>query len=330
LKTEEDKSFSKQIKAELLNIKPDSDEEALAFLLGIVRSIGNVQFKEDNVTLSVVSDVEGLYDYLNEILKILYGDFAEVEIVEKSVINTTIYYDIVFPQDKTLGLLNDIGLLIIEKSGYKMANELDTHLLNTHEKIVAFLRAVFLTSSTNSIRISKNAAQKTTSGYHLEFTSHSSDFLNQLAEILAQNNIVARKIERKKLFVLYLKEAQAISDLLAFMGASNSVLRLQNEMVTRQRRNFVNRQVNFLSANISKTVGANAKQLEAIEIISSTIGIDSLPEQLEEVALLRLANQEESLSDLVKLSTINLTKSGINHRMRKIIKIAEELKEQEE
>lgn len=329
MKAEEDKSFSKQIKAELLEIKPESDEEALAFLLGVVRFIGNVRFEQTQAVLSVVSDVEGLYDYLNEILKMLYGDFAEVEIVEKSIINTTLYYNIMFPQDKTLSVLKDIGLLLIEKNGYKLAAELDSHLLNTPEKTRAFLRAVFLTSSTNSIRISKVAAQKTTSGYHLEFTSHNGDLLNQLAEILAQNNIVARKIERKKLFVLYLKDAQSISDLLALMGASNAVLALQNEMVTRQRRNFVNRQINFLSANISRTVGANAKQLEAIEIISSTIGLDSLPEQLEEVALLRLANQEESLSDLVKLSTLKLTKSGINHRMRKIIKIAEELKEWE-
>ena len=91
-------------------------------------------------------------------------------------------------------------------------------------------------------------------------------------------------------------------------------------------RNAVNRQTNCLSANISKTVSANMKQLEAIDIIDSTIGIDSLPSELQDVVLLRLANTEESLSELVRLNP-NLTKSGLNHRFRKLIKLAEELKE---
>lgn len=323
-------SFSKEIKKELLELALADDDEAFAFLSGIIASIGNVEFKKDSAKISVTTDVEGLYDFLNEILKMLYGDFAEMEIVEKSIINKTLYYNILFPEDKSLDILKDIGLLELKKTGFELKKQLDTHILNTEENIIAFLRAVFLTSSTNSIRISEKAEEKTVSGYHLEFTSHSEQFIDQLSDILANCNILARKIERKKLFVLYLKDSQSISDLLAFLGADNSVLVLQNEIVTRQKRNFVNRQINFISANISKTVNANSNQLKAIETIATTIGLDALAEELQEVALLRLANQEESLSDLVKLSSLNLTKSGINHRMRKILKIAEELEDLKE
>lgn len=320
-------SFSKEIKRELLEIRLADDDEAFAFLCGVIASIGHVEFKKSSAKISVTTDVEGLYDFLNEILKMLYGDFAEMEIVEKSIINKTLYYNIMFPEDKAINILKDTGLLELKNTGYEINTEFDTHILNTKENQISFLRAVFLTSSTNSIKISEKAEEKTASGYHLEFTSHSEKFIDQLSSILALHGFLARKIERKKLFVLYFKDSQSISDLLAFLGASNAVLVLQNEIVTRQKRNFINRQVNIISANISKTVDANSKQLQAIEAIASTIGLDSLSEELQEVALLRLANQEESLSDLVRLSSLGLTKSGINHRIRKLIKIAEELED---
>ena len=97
-------------------------------------------------------------------------------------------------------------------------------------------------------------------------------------------------------------------------------------MATRGLRNVVNRQVNCINANISKTVEASLKQVEAINYINKKIGLDSLPEDLQEVAVLRLANQEESLDELLKLSTLKLTKSGLNHRYRRILKIAQILK----
>ena len=117
------------------------------------------------------------------------------------------------------------------------------------------------------------------------------------------------------------------SDLLALVGANQSVLNLSNELVTRELRNKVNRQVNCINANINKTVEASLKQVEAINTIISTVGLESLPEDLQEVAVLRLANPEESLEELLKLSTIKLTRSGLNHRFRKILKIAKELEE---
>ena len=126
---------------------------------------------------------------------------------------------------------------------------------------------------------------------------------------------------------MYLKDASQVSDLLALVGAYNSVLELQNELAVRELRNKVNRQTNCLNANISKTVEASLKQLDAINVIENTIGLDSLPSDLQEVALLRLANTEESLDELLKLSKIKLTKSGLNHRFRKIIKLAKELEE---
>ena len=186
---------------------------------------------------------------------------------------------------------------------------------------------MYIGSSTSSIKFSEGANKTESTGYHLEFVSKNHDFLIEFSSILASYNIIGKIFERKGDFVFYLKDANAIMDLLALIGANESVLALSNELVTRELRNKVNRQVNCINANINKTVEASMKQVEAINTINSTIGLESLPEDLQEVAMLRLANQEESLEELLKLSTIKLTRSGLNHRFRKIIKIAKELEE---
>ena len=126
--------------------------------------------------------------------------------------------------------------------------------------------------------------------------------------------------------MLYIKEAELIKDFLALLGADNSVMALSNEMIIREKRNQINREVNCINANISKTVDASMRQIEAINVIISTIGIESLDDQLQEVAFLRMANPEESLDGLLSLSTLQLSKSGLNHRLNKLIKIAKELK----
>ena len=144
---------------------------------------------------------------------------------------------------------------------------------------------------------------------------------------MAEYNIIGKIFERKNSYVFYIKDVNTIQDLLALVGANQSVLCLSNEIVTRELRNKVNRQVNCINANINKTVEASLKQVNAINTIINTIGLESLPEDLQEVAVLRLANQEESLDELLKLSTIKLTRSGLNHRFRKLIKIANALEE---
>jgi DNA-binding protein WhiA len=326
-KEESKMSFSKQVKEELLQIGMDDDDMALAFLCGVVRSVGNIQVQDGQFSIIVVTDVVQLYEYCNKIFKQLYGDYAELEIVEKSIINKTTYYSIKFPTQSARQILQDIGLWNPTDPQNQLQNQVDQHILKNQDCIIAFIRAVFLTCFTSSIKLSEVASQKSNTGYHLEFTSHNKGFLDEFSQILASQGIFARTVQRKNLHVLYLKDAGSISDLLALVGANQAVLDLQNEMIARQLRSTVNRQINCLSANLDKTVGANAKQLEAIEIINSTIGLEALSEELQEVALLRLANTEESLQELVKLSGLTLTKSGINHRMRKIIKIAQELKE---
>ena len=320
-------SFSRDSKVEILKTDIEDDACAIAFLSGLFHSCGQISKSGSKIYVKIVSDVEKLFDFCEKIIKRLYGDDIEAEVSENYVINKNTYYEIAFEVEKFRQLLIDAGVLTIENGSPSFSFELDKNLLLEDEARRAFIKGVYIGSSTSSIKLSSDTAQSCGSGYHLEFNSQSHNFLIELSSILAEYNIIGKIFERKNSFVLYIKDVNTIQDLLALMGANKCVLDLSNEIITRELRNKVNRQVNCINANINKTVEASMKQVQAINTIINTIGLESLPEDLQEVAVLRLANQEESLDELLKLSTIKLTRSGLNHRFRKILKIAGTLEE---
>ena len=153
------------------------------------------------------------------------------------------------------------------------------------------------------------------------FDKIAEDFL----KLLSNFDITAKITTRKNSPIVYIKEYQLICDTLALVGANKAVLDLQNEAAIRELRNNVNRQNNCLNANLNKTVQASVKQLNAIKNIQDNMGLESLSENLMELALLRLANPEATLEELRQLSTQKLTKSGVNHRFAKIIEISDNI-----
>ena len=318
-------SFSKSIKSEILTYDETADT-AFAFLSGLFHGAGEIEKNSQGFKAHIVTDLNQLYQKINDIVHALYGDYLELEIEDDYVINKTTYYRITFPSSIAKSVLQDVGIIYLKDGGYQLNYGIDGNIVASNEEKISFLRGAFLGCGTSSIRLSEAENIKTTSGYHLELTSHSHEFLTDLAGILSEFGIFSKLVERKNLFVLYLKEAEAIKDFLALIGASQSVLALSNEIIRREKRNQINREVNCINANITKTVDASMRQIQAINTIISTIGLDGLDDELQEVAMLRLANPEESLDGLLKLSTIQLSKSGLNHRLKKILKIAEELK----
>lgn len=318
-------SFIKFIKEEILSKEIESDCCQFAFLSGLIFSSASIEILDGEYSLSFSCDNLKIKNFVEKIIEKKYGVGLICEKETAALLNKSESYKVSFPKMIAKDVLIDCGKLVIKDGKYELSEDFED-MLKQECCERSFVKALFIMMATSSIKISEKAYEKSTSGYHLEFTSHSYKLLNDLSKILANREIFTKLVERKRQFVLYLKEAQMICDLLTFVEAYESVLTLQNEIVTREMRNVVNRQTNCLSANISKTVSANLKQLEAIDIIASTIGIDALSQELQEVVLLRLANTEESLSDLAKLNP-NLTKSGLNHRFRKLITIANELKE---
>ena len=158
--------------------------------------------------------------------------------------------------------------------------------------------------------------------YHLEF---SLDEPEKLIEILNSFGLHPKKFARSGQSVVYLKEAEEIADVLKIIRANKFLLEFEEMRVEKAIANNVNRQVNFETANLNKTVGAAQSQIEAIKHIAKTVGLGHLSAPLEEVARLRLENENLSLTEIAELLSIG--KSGVNHRLRKICKVAKSIGE---
>ena len=318
-------SFAKDSKLQIIEKDIEDADCAQAFLSGLLHASGTITKNSEGIRVDVVTDFKEIFPYLNKLISRLYGRELSLEISDDYIINKTTYYRIKFPVDISLDILKDCSIIPPSEELIFLSN-IDENLIADDETKKAFVKGAYIGCATSSIRLSELGSQSPTTGYHVEFASHKREFLEGLQKILMHFEITSKLSSRKKIFVLYLKDSEAIKDLLALVGAEQSVLDLSDEMAKRDLRNTVNRQVNCINANINKTIEASLKQIQAINYINKKIGLDSLPEDLQEVAVLRLANPQESMDELLKLSTIKLTKSGLNHRFRRILKIADILK----
>jgi DNA-binding protein WhiA len=181
----------------------------------------------------------------------------------------------------------------------------------------AFIRGAFLSSGSIS------DPQK---GYHFEIVYPDENKAQQLQEVIRSFHIDAKIVQRKKSHVVYVKEGAQIVDMLAIMGAGVALMDLENIRILKEMRNTVNRKVNCETANINKTVNAAVKQVEDIELIERTIGFENLNEGLAQVAELRLQYPEATLKELGMMLRPQVGKSGVNHRLRKLSMIADELR----
>jgi len=154
--------------------------------------------------------------------------------------------------------------------------------------------------------------------YHMEFVTDDLEKAERLQEIIRAFSVDAKIIQRKKHYVVYIKEGSQIVDLLNVMEAHVSLMDLENVRIIKEMRNQVNRQVNCEAANISKTVNAASKQIEDIIFIRDHVGFGNLNEGLRDIARLRIEHPEASLKELGAMLQPPISKSGVNHRLRKL------------
>jgi len=183
----------------------------------------------------------------------------------------------------------------------------------------AFLRGAFLASG------SITDPEKS---YHFEIVCATEPKAKQIQSIMATFNVEAKIVVRKKYFVVYIKEGDQIVDMLNVMEAPLALMELENIRIVREMRGNVNRQVNCETANINKTVSAALKQINDITYIRDTIGFESLPPNLAEMARLRLEKPEATLKELGEDLEPPVGKSGVNHRLRKLCEMADKLRTQ--
>lgn len=181
----------------------------------------------------------------------------------------------------------------------------------------AYLRGAFLCTG------SMSNPQKS---YHLEFVCEWEAQALQIQEVLHSFELDAKIVRRKKYYVVYIKEGTGIVDLLNVMGAHISLMKLESLRVEKDMRNSINRQVNCEAANITKTVNAASKQIEDILLLKKHYGFSNLPKNLREMAQVRLEYPESSLQELGGYLNPPVGKSGVNHRLRKLSEMADEIR----
>lgn len=162
--------------------------------------------------------------------------------------------------------------------------------------------------------------------YHLEIIFKLKRKADEINIMLKELNINSKIITRNKKYVIYIKDGEEISKFLALIGANNAVIKFEEIRVIKDMKNKVNRKVNYETANLNKTIDAAVKQIEDIKLIKARNEFIKLPDGLKELANLRIENPESSLTELGKMLSKPLSKSGVNHRLLKLKEIAENLK----
>ena len=185
----------------------------------------------------------------------------------------------------------------------------------------AFIRGAYLAAGSMS---------DPNKSYHFEIVCATMPKAEQLKQLIAAFGLEARVVQRKRHYVVYLKEGSGIVDILNVMEAHVSLMQLENVRIVKEMRNSINRRVNCETANISKTVSAAVKQMEDIRLIEETTGLYQLPDTLRELAELRLQNPDASLVVLGSMLNPPVGKSGVNHRLRKLAQMADEIRENKE
>ncbi len=214
-------------------------------------------------------------------------------------------------------LLLSLGMMTADADG-------TTHLIRTTPRNAAirqccrkaFLRGAFLGAG---------SVTNPEKGYHFEIVTGEPALHDALVKIMEKSGISVKQMSRKGLMVIYLKESEQIVSALGLMGAHQALLQLENTRVHKNVMNYVNRMMNCDASNMEKQLDASHRQIEAIRMLSLTKGLGSLPPSLEQVARLRLSQPEASLQQLGEMLNPPLGKSGVNHRLRKIVALYQAL-----
>ncbi|NLW55665.1 MAG: DNA-binding protein WhiA [Firmicutes bacterium] len=305
-------SFSQRTKAELARRFPKKKCCMKAELAAIIRASGSLHLRANHaVVLSVSSENAAFMRKVHLLLKDYFQIPSRIIMEKTGRLNRRYYKLQLFGGKNVKRVLTELDVL---SPGLDFESGISSALVRTDCCRAAFLRGAFLA------RGSVTDPQK--NSYHLEIVTENEEFALGLNYLMNLCRFKAGLTQRKE-YLVYLKEADAIGKFLTFIGAHAAFLRMEDVRIIKGMRNEVNRLVNCETANLGKAVRAAMEQVEVINALKAKGVLAKLPVPLQELAYLRLEHPEASLRELGELSTPPLSKSAVNHRMRKMLKIAE-------
>lgn len=312
-------SFSSVTKNELSRINIEDNCCALAELAALVRMNGAIQITGmQNLNIKFTTENAAIARRIFSILKMIYKTDIEVMVRRNKQLKKNNNYLIVI-HDKNISqkVLFDVGFIKEDRSNlFDPSYTMPEKLIEKRCCKRSYIRGSFLGGG------SMSNPEKT---YHLEFVTNNEEHAKDLRDIINSFELSSKIIQRKDNFVVYIKEGEQIVDLLNIIGAHQALLKLEDIRVLKDVRNNINRLVNCETANLEKTIEASMRQIEGIKLIEMKMGLNKLPDNLREIAELRLAYPDSSLKEIGEMLTPPIGKSGVNHRFRKIEEIANDL-----
>lgn len=309
-------SFSHEIKNELAHLEQDRRCCEIAELAGLVRMDGNILIgSRKGIGLELVTENNAVARKAYKGLKKLFQVETEITVQRRNRLKKNNVYLVRVPgQPKVMEVLDVLGLT---KDGLMYNPEISESLVKKECCRRSYLRGVFLGAGSLSDPMNS---------YHLEIVANSEEYAESLVKLIETFGLHPKISSRKNVLLVYLKESEQIADFLNIIGAHQALLELENIRIQKEMRNQVNRLVNCESANMNKTIDAAYRQRMNIELIQKYYGFEQLNEGLRALAEARLEYPEVSLKELGTLMDPPIGKSGINHRMRKLEELADELR----
>ncbi|AQP53351.1 DNA-binding protein WhiA [Vagococcus penaei] len=305
-------SFASDVKKELTTLEVHK-EHAKAELAALIRMNGAVSLVNRQFVLNIQTENAAIARRIFSLLKDHYQVTSELLVRRKMKLKKNNVY-IVRLKQETQPILTDLEIM----DNLMFNTRVSSEIMGNEQKMRSYLRGAFLAGG--------SVNNPETSRYHLEIYSMYEDQCVDLCEMLQFYGLNGRISERRNGFITYLKGAEEIADFLVLIGATNAMLKFEDVRIVRDLRNSVNRLMNCENANMNKTADAAKRQIQNIELIAKKVGLEALPEKLREVAELRVEHPEISLKELGEmLPSGAISKSGINHRMRKINEFADKL-----
>ncbi|MEE6451274.1 MULTISPECIES: DNA-binding protein WhiA [Bacillaceae] len=307
-------SFASETKKELTTIEI-KDCCSKSELSSLIRMNGSLSIANRQFIVDVVTENAAIARRIYVLIKRVYDVDVELLVRKKMRLKKNNVY-IVRIKEEAKHILND---LYITGEGFTFTNEIAKELIAKKCCKRSYLRGAFLAGG--------SVNNPETSSYHLEIFSLYKEHTEEICRLMNEFGLNAKTLERRKGYITYLKEAEKITEFLNVVGAHSALLRFEDIRIVRDMRNSVNRLVNCETANLNKTISAAFRQIENIRYIQSSVGLDILPPKLREIAELRVAYEDVTLKELGEMvSSGAISKSGINHRLRKIDEIADKLR----
>lgn len=312
-------SFSSETKNELARVEPEKKCDQLAEIAGFLRVSGSLRLTgRGKFTIVIATDNPAIARHYKRLIREYFQIDAKLEVGGAEALKKGHTYMLtISPEDRSESILRETGILLVREGNNYISDGIYEELIRKKCCKRAYMRGMFMGTGTIS---------DPEKSYHLEFVCESRTLANDLKKMI--NSFVdlsVKVVQRRNRWVVYMKNSQYISDMLALMGAHAQMLAFENVRVQKSVYNQTTRIMNCDNANTDRTLDASEKQIRAIRILEETGQLSVLTDKLRELARLRVENPEASLTQLGEMMEPKLGKSGVNNRMKRILSMAEKV-----